>query len=188
MIIYVEVWSIMVCNLDFPDPNKHEQTPEVVRERLWRLSDSCQHIVDTRGRCRNSHERTHADRDTHPHTCMHADTWHSRTHTHTRRRTHARAETHTHTHADSHTYTRTHTHQNRHARTHTHVHTRTHVDTHMPRTQTHTHTQIDMTRAEWSSPPRVCEPGKTGDCGSWAQTTERGVAWGTVKVFPYIQR
>jgi len=30
----------MVCNLDVPDPNKHEQTPDVVRERPWRLSDS----------------------------------------------------------------------------------------------------------------------------------------------------
>ena len=38
--MYVKVWNIMVCNLDIPDPNKHELTPDVVRERPWRLSDS----------------------------------------------------------------------------------------------------------------------------------------------------
>jgi hypothetical protein len=38
--MYVEVWNIMVCKLDVPDPNKHKLTPNVVRERLWRLSDS----------------------------------------------------------------------------------------------------------------------------------------------------
>ena len=56
--MYVKVWNIMVCNLDVPDPNKHERTPDVVRERLWRLSDSCQHIVDRRERHRHSHART----------------------------------------------------------------------------------------------------------------------------------
>jgi len=39
-LMYVEVSNIMVCNQHAPDPNKHEQTPNVVRERLWRLSDS----------------------------------------------------------------------------------------------------------------------------------------------------
>jgi len=43
-----------------------EQTPNVVRERPWRLSDSCQHIVDRRERHRHSHARTHAY--AHPHT------------------------------------------------------------------------------------------------------------------------
>jgi len=40
MIMYVEVWIIMVCILDVPDPNKHEQPPDVARERPWHLSDS----------------------------------------------------------------------------------------------------------------------------------------------------
>jgi len=44
-LMYVEVWNIMVCNLDVPDPNKNEQTPDVVRKRLCRLSDSWEHIV-----------------------------------------------------------------------------------------------------------------------------------------------
>jgi hypothetical protein len=71
--MYVEVWDIMVCNLDVPDPKKHEQPPDVVRERLWRLSDSCQHIVDRRERHRHSRARTHVY--AHPHTCMYTDTW-----------------------------------------------------------------------------------------------------------------
>jgi len=33
MSMYVEVWNIMACNLDVPDPNKQDQTPDVVRER-----------------------------------------------------------------------------------------------------------------------------------------------------------
>jgi len=43
-LMYVEVWNIMVCNQNVPDPNKHEQTPDVVRERPWRLSDSWEHM------------------------------------------------------------------------------------------------------------------------------------------------
>jgi len=39
MIMYVEVWIIMVCNLDIPDPNKQEQPPDVAKERQWHLSD-----------------------------------------------------------------------------------------------------------------------------------------------------
>jgi len=41
-LMYVEVSNIMVCNQHVPDPNKHEQTPDAVRERPWpgRLSDS----------------------------------------------------------------------------------------------------------------------------------------------------
>ena len=70
--MYVEVWNIMTRNLDVPDPNKQEQTPDVVRERLWHLLDSCQHIVDRRKRRTHSHARPRAG--THPHTCMHTDT------------------------------------------------------------------------------------------------------------------
>jgi len=92
--MYVEVWNIMECNQNVPDPNKHEQTPNVVKEKPWRLSDSWEHIVDRRERRRHSHARTHAD--THTHAYTHTDTWHSRTHPHTRRRTHAHADTHAH--------------------------------------------------------------------------------------------
>ena len=31
--MYVEVWNIVVCNQNIPDPNMHERTPDVVRER-----------------------------------------------------------------------------------------------------------------------------------------------------------
>jgi len=54
--MHVEVLNIMVCNPDVPDPSKHEQTPNVARERPWSLSDSCQHIVDRRERHRHSGE------------------------------------------------------------------------------------------------------------------------------------
>jgi len=119
MPMYVEVWNIMECNLDVPDPNKPEQTPDVLRERPWRLLDSCQHIVDRRERRRHSHARPRAG--THPHTCMHTDTWHSRTHTHTQTHARTRKYTHTHTHrlAHVHTYTCTQTRPNKRARTHT---------------------------------------------------------------------
>jgi len=29
-LMYLEVWNNMVCNPDVPDPNKHEQTPDIV--------------------------------------------------------------------------------------------------------------------------------------------------------------
>jgi len=32
-LIYVDVSIIMECNQHVPDPNKHEQTPDVLRER-----------------------------------------------------------------------------------------------------------------------------------------------------------
>ena len=32
-LMYVEVWNIMVCNQNVPDPNKHDRTPDVIRER-----------------------------------------------------------------------------------------------------------------------------------------------------------
>jgi len=134
MPMYVEVWNIMACNLDVPDPNKQEQTPKVARERPWRLVDSCQHIVDTRERRRHSHARPRAG--THPHTCMHTDTWHSSTHTHTQ--THARAHVHTNTR----TQTRTRTHARKHAQTNAHAHTRPHEDTRMTLTHTYTCTRI----------------------------------------------
>jgi len=62
----------MVCNQKISDPNKYEQTPDVVTERPWRLSDSCQHMVDRGERRRHLHARTHAY--THLHMCMHTDT------------------------------------------------------------------------------------------------------------------
>ena len=45
----------MVCNQYVPDPNKHEQTPDVMGERPWRLSGSWEHIADRRERRRHSH-------------------------------------------------------------------------------------------------------------------------------------
>jgi len=35
--MYVEVWNITAFDLDVPYPNKHERTPDVVRERPWHL-------------------------------------------------------------------------------------------------------------------------------------------------------
>ena len=32
-LMYVEVWNIMLCNQNVPDPNKHERTRDVVSER-----------------------------------------------------------------------------------------------------------------------------------------------------------
>jgi len=179
--MYVEVSNIMVCNQHVPDPNKHEQTPDVERERPGRLSHPWKHIVDRTERRRHSHARTHAD--THTHTCRHTDTWYSCTHTHTHRRTHARADTHEHTHADTHTYTRTHTHQNKLARKHTHARRHT-QDTHA---HAHTHADTHMTRAEWNTLPRVRQPGKGGDDRGWTEERERRGAWGIVRVFPLIQ-
>jgi len=46
MLMCVEVSNIMVCNQHFPDPNNHEQTPDVVGERPWRLSGAWEHVVD----------------------------------------------------------------------------------------------------------------------------------------------
>jgi len=66
----------MVCNQNVPDPNQHEQTLDVVRERPWHLSDSWEHIVDRRERRRHLHTRT--DADTHTHMCTRTDIWHSR--------------------------------------------------------------------------------------------------------------
>jgi len=40
VLMYVEVWNIMVCNQNLPNPNIHEQTPDVVGERPDHLSDS----------------------------------------------------------------------------------------------------------------------------------------------------
>jgi len=159
----------MEYNSDVPDPNKHEQTPDVVRESLWCLLDSCQHIVDWRERHRHSHACTHAD--THPHTCMYTDTWHLRTHTHTQ--THAPTRKYTHTHADSHTYTRTQTHANKRARTHTHTRTPSH-DTHA---HTRMHEHAHVTRTQGRTPPRVFEPGKGADSGGWAEERETRNMW-----------
>jgi len=118
-LMYVEVWNIMVCHQNVPDPNKHEQTPDVVRERQWRLSGSWEHTVNGRERRRHSNARTHADTQTHKYT--HTDTWHSRTHTHTRRGPHARTHTCTHTHV------RMHAHTPKQTRTHTQTRTQTHT-------------------------------------------------------------
>jgi len=43
-LMYVEVWNIMLCNQNVPDPNKYERTPDVVSERPWQLSDSWEHV------------------------------------------------------------------------------------------------------------------------------------------------
>jgi len=69
-LMYVEVWNIIVCNQNVTDPNKQEQTPDIVREtwRPWRLSDSWEHIVERRERRRHSHARTQT------HTRIHART------------------------------------------------------------------------------------------------------------------
>jgi len=53
--MYVEVWNIMVCNQNIPDPNKHERTPDAVRERPWGLSDSWEHVLERRERRRHLH-------------------------------------------------------------------------------------------------------------------------------------
>ena len=150
MHLYVEVWNIMVCKQNVQDPNKHEQTPDVVKERPWHLSDSWEHSVDRRERHRHSHARTHAGTCTH--TCMHTDTWHSRTHTHTQ--THTRTRRHTHTHARRHT----HAHTPRQTRTHTHARTQTHTHAHA-----HSHAGTHTTRAEGGTPPRLFF-GVTVDC------------------------
>ena len=71
-LVYVEVANIMVFNPRVSNPNKHELTPDFVGERLWRLSCSCEHIVDRRERRGHTHARTHAD--THTHTRMHTET------------------------------------------------------------------------------------------------------------------
>jgi len=132
MPMYVEVWNIMACNLDVPDQNKQEQTPDVVRERSWHLLDSCPHILDKRERHIHSHARPRAG--THPHTCMHTDTCHSSTYTHTQ--THARTRKYTHTHA------RRLVHVHKHAHANTHARTRPHADTHMTLTHTYIYTRI----------------------------------------------
>jgi len=121
MLMYVEVWNIMAFNLHVPDPNKQEQPPDVVRERPWHLSDSCQHIVDRGERRTHSHARPRAG--THPHTCMHTDTWHSRTHTHMQ--THTRTRKYTHTHTPRLAYVHTHANTPKQTRTHTHARTQT---------------------------------------------------------------
>ena len=38
--MYEEVWNIMVLNPNVPELNKHEQTPDMLRERPCRGSDS----------------------------------------------------------------------------------------------------------------------------------------------------
>jgi len=156
----------MACNRNIPDPNKHEQTPNVVRERPWRFFDSWGNIVDRRERHRHSHARTHAD--THTHMCTHTDTWHSHTHTHTRRRTHARTDTHAYTHAHTHVHMHAHT-KNKFARTHTHAHRHTHATLVRANTHAGTHT----TRAEGITPPHVHGPGEGGKSGGWTGERER---------------
>jgi len=128
--MYVEVSTIMVCNQHVPDPNKHEQTPDVLGERPWSLISSGEHIVDSRERRRHSHARTNADTHAYAHTYRHM----------------AFAHAHACMHAQTHTHTRTQTHTRSHARTHTRTHTHTHTHTHMTRTRpiTHTHTRTQI--------------------------------------------
>jgi len=170
MLMYVEVSIIMVCNQHVPDQNKHEQTPDVLGERPWRLLGSRDHIIGRRERHRHSHVRTHAD--TRTHTRTHADTWHVRTYTYTRTRMHTRADTRTHISTHTHVHTHAHT-PKKIALTHKHArrHTR---DTHAPKhAHAHTHADTHMTRAGGCIPPRVHQPGKRGDGGGWAEERER---------------
>ena len=163
----------MVCNQNVPDPNKHELTPDVVRERPWRLSDSWKHIVDRRERRRHSHART----QTRTRIC-------ARTQTHgirARTRTHADA----YTHAQTRTHKRTQTHTCTHARTHTKTnsHARTHADTHM---HTRTHTQIHTWHMRRRVPLPTCVSLVIGETVGVGQERDCGV-WGIVRVFPRIQ-
>jgi len=182
MHLYVEVWNIMVCKQNVQDPNKREQTPDVVRERPWHLSDSWEHSVDRRERHRHSHARTHAGTCTH--TCMHTDTWHSRTHTHTQ--THTRTRRHTHTHARRHT----HAHTPRQTRTHTHARTQTHTHAHA-----HSHAGTHTTRAEGGTPPRLFF-GVTVDCSikcksrivHGVENTTKAKAWPSTADTGYAQQ
>jgi len=96
------------------------------------------------------------------------------------------------THAQTHTHTRAQTHTRTHACTHTknnsHAHTHMHADTHL--TRAHTHGDTLMTRVEGNTPPRVRQPGKGRDSGSWAEERDRKGrkgAWGIVRAFPHIQ-
>jgi len=125
-LMYVEVWNIMVLNPNVPDLNKHEQTPDVVRERPCRGSNSWKHIIERRGRHIHSHTRTDIDTHAYVHAYGHITFAYSHAYIHA----HAQA----HTHADTHVRT--------HTKTNSHAHTRTHTDTHMPRVHTQTRTRI----------------------------------------------
>ena len=115
--MYVEVWNIMVLNPNVPELNKHEQTPDMLRERPCRGLNSCGHIIERRGRHIHSHTRT--DIDTRTHTCVQTHTWHSYTRTYT----------YTHTHTCRHKCTQTHkyAHTPKQTRTYTHARTQTHT-------------------------------------------------------------
>ena len=175
----------MVCNQNVPDPNKHERTPDVVRERPCWLSDSWEHVVERRERRRHSHARTLARTQTHTRirACIQTHSICARTRMCTRACTHAQTHTHTRTQTHTRTHARTHTKTDSHAHTRTHTHTHTH-DTHA---QAHTHADTHMTRAEGSPPPRVRQSGKGGDDRGWTEERERRGAWGIVSVFPHIQ-
>ena len=160
-LMYVEVWNIMVCIQNVPDPNKHEQTPDVVRGRPWRSLDFWENIVDRRERRRHSHAHTHAD--THTHMCTHTDTWHSHTQKRTRRRTHARADTRADTHAYTHAHTRVHTHSHTPEQTRTHAHALT--QTHTRHAHTHKHTRIHTRHTR--------RAGNGGNSGGWAEERKR---------------
>ena len=114
---HIEVWNIMVLNPNVPDLNKHEQTPDVVKERSCRGSNSWEHIIERRVRHIHLHTRTYID--THMHTCMQTDAWHSHTHMHT----------YTHTHTCRHKRTQTHTYAHTPKQTCTHTHARTQIHT-----------------------------------------------------------
>jgi len=127
-LMYVEVWNIMVLQPNVPDLNKNEQTPDVVKERPCRGSDSWEHIIERRARHTLSH--THGHRHTHAY--VHANRHMAFVH--------AYAHIHAHAHAQAHTHADTHVHT--HTKTNSHAHTRTHTDTHMPRVHTQTRTRI----------------------------------------------
>jgi len=61
-LMYVEVWNIMVCNQNVPDPNKLERNPDVVRESR----DGCRipgNTLQKGGKDADTGTRTHADID-----------------------------------------------------------------------------------------------------------------------------
>jgi len=96
-----------------------------------------------------------------------------------------RRSSHARTHADTHTHmcACTHADQNKLARTHTHAHRYTH-DTHA---HALTHADAHMTHAEGGSSP-ACVSMVRGETVEVGQKRQREGAWGTVRVFPHIQR
>jgi len=68
-LMYVKVWNIMVLNPNVPDLNKHNQTPDVLRKRPCRGSDSWEHIIERRGRHIHSRTRIWTNQNTDTYMC-----------------------------------------------------------------------------------------------------------------------